>query len=173
MSIVEGDEVIRPDWGRRFLQYFAKFRAVSVVCLTVLPRFFKSLRTRLRLGAKRVERSSRRGYAQCYRRAVLMRYSLRRRVKPGPIVTLVTLILIAAITTLTIQALQRSAESYFTGERLAVLRNLLATIEGALVGATAIGFSVVMIAVQLRRFLKKNILIHLIFAQNRVSVVYG
>jgi len=38
---------------------------------------------------------------------------------------------------------------YFNPERFAALRSLLGTIGGALVGATAIGFSVVMIAVQL------------------------
>ena len=39
--------------------------------------------------------------------------------------------------------------AYFNPERFTLLRNLLATTGGALVGATAIGFSVVMIAVQL------------------------
>jgi hypothetical protein len=61
----------------------------------------------------------------------------------------VILILLIATILLIIPVLQPGLESYFTGERFTVLRNLLATIGGALVGATAIGFSVVMIAVQL------------------------
>jgi hypothetical protein len=44
---------------------------------------------------------------------------------------------------------QTVVEAYFNPERFTLLRNLLATTGGALVGATAIGFSVVMIAVQL------------------------
>jgi hypothetical protein len=63
--------------------------------------------------------------------------------------TLMKSILLIATTLLIIPVLQPGLESYFTSERLTVLRNLLATIGGALVGATAIGFSVVMIAVQL------------------------
>ena len=39
--------------------------------------------------------------------------------------------------------------AYFNPDRFAVLRSLLASTGGALVGATAIGFSVVMVAVQL------------------------
>jgi hypothetical protein len=61
----------------------------------------------------------------------------------------VILILLIATTLLIIPVLQPGLESYFTGECFTVLRNLLATIGGALVGATAIGFTVVMIAVQL------------------------
>jgi hypothetical protein len=45
--------------------------------------------------------------------------------------------------------LQKSVGEYFNAERFAVMRNLFATTGGALIGATAIGFSVVMIAVQL------------------------
>src|SRR6185437_7908250 len=44
---------------------------------------------------------------------------------------------------------QNSVETYFDAERFATLRNVLAIIGGALIGATAIGFSIVMIAVQL------------------------
>src|SRR5262249_3327197 len=60
------------------------------------------------------------------------------------------LILLIAATALITPALQTFVGPYFaTGDRLAVLRNLLATTGAALLGATAIGFSVVMIAVQL------------------------
>jgi hypothetical protein len=62
------------------------------------------------------------------------------------IVTLAVLIIVSAIFVL---PLQQATESYFSGDRLFLLRNLLATTGGALIGATAIGFSVVMIAVQL------------------------
>jgi hypothetical protein len=132
------------------LKYLAKIRAAYVECFAVLSRLFNSSRTRLKLGAKRIGRSTRHGYGRCYRRAVLMRYSLLHwRVRHGRIVAPVILILLIATTLLIIPVLQPGLESYFTGERLAILRNLLATIGGALVGATAIGFSVVMIAVQL------------------------
>lgn len=46
-------------------------------------------------------------------------------------------------------SLQELIGPYFAPPRFEVLRNLLATTGGALIGATAIGFSVVMIAVQL------------------------
>ena len=70
--------------------------------------------------------------------------------KFGRIIMPSIFILLIAATALITPALQAFVEPYFTvAERLAVLRNLLATIGGALIGATAISFSVVMIAVQL------------------------
>jgi hypothetical protein len=70
--------------------------------------------------------------------------------KFGRLVTPGILILLIAATVLITPALQAFVEPYFaTADRLTVLRNLLATIGAALLGATAIGFSVVMIAVQL------------------------
>jgi uncharacterized membrane protein len=81
---------------------------------------------------------------------MLIRYGLLRwKAKLGRIITAVILIPCIATTIRIIPVLQSPIESYFTGERLSILRNLLATVGGALVGATAIGFSVVMIAVQL------------------------
>jgi hypothetical protein len=57
-------------------------------------------------------------------------------------------VLIAGSAALT-PTLQNSVGAYFNVDRFAALRNLFATAGGALIGATAIGFSVVMIAVQL------------------------
>lgn len=100
--------------------------------------------------AARTARAVQRRFALFYRRANLVRSGLRRRMiahrRITIIVTLAILIIVSAIFVL---PLQHVTESYFSGDRLSLLRNLLATTGGALIGATAIGFSVVMIAVQL------------------------
>jgi hypothetical protein len=67
----------------------------------------------------------------------------------GPIVAilLAAFVFISAVET---PAIQRLVVQFFaTGDRLGTLRNLLIALGGALVGATAIGFSVVMLAVQI------------------------
>jgi uncharacterized membrane protein len=67
----------------------------------------------------------------------------RRLIGPAVIVVLIGGSVVVAL------MLQNTIAQYFNAERFAALRNLLATTGGALIGATAIGFSVVMIAVQL------------------------
>lgn len=94
--------------------------------------------------------TARRHLALTERRIILTRYTLQNRLarhgRVGTGIALVALILASYSFAL---AFQGVVESYFTADRLLLLRNLLATTGGALVGATAIGFSVVMIAVQL------------------------
>jgi hypothetical protein len=94
--------------------------------------------------------AARRQLALSERRIILTRYGLQNRLaRHSRIGTSVALIAFIIASYLFAPALQGAVESYFTADRLSLLRNLLATTGGALVGATAIGFSVVMIAVQL------------------------
>ena len=65
------------------------------------------------------------------------------------IVAGIVIIMALIVSFLFAPALQNVVGDYFNSERFPSLRGLLASTGGALVGATAIGFSVVMIAVQL------------------------
>lgn len=92
----------------------------------------------------------RRYLARAERRVLIIGFGaqsyLRRHGRAGTAVALVILIATSAVFA---PALQTAVNTYFDAERFSVLRNLLATTGGALIGATAIGFSIVMIAVQL------------------------
>jgi hypothetical protein len=84
------------------------------------------------------------------RRIILIRYHLQNGlVRYGRVATTVTLLAFIIVSFFFAPVLQNAVEAYFNSERFSLLRGLLATTGGALVGATAIGFSVVMIAVQL------------------------
>jgi hypothetical protein len=85
-----------------------------------------------------------------YRRVIHIRYGIQTRVaKHGRVAIGVTLVAFIIAGFVFAHVFQAAVEAYFNSERFPFLRNLLATTGGALVGATAIGFSVVMIAVQL------------------------
>jgi hypothetical protein len=92
----------------------------------------------------------RRRWALAVRRFTIIQFAFlefaRRYRRAIEIIVLISLIAGSAAMAPT---LQTSIGTYFNPDRFAVLRNLFATIGGALIGATAIGFSVVMIAVQL------------------------
>ncbi|WP_316229602.1 hypothetical protein [Bradyrhizobium sp. SZCCHNR1070] len=84
------------------------------------------------------------------RRLVGLRYDLQGRlVKHRSVIIVLPLIVALILSYLLTPVIQRWMGDYFNPERFTALRGLLATLGGALVGATAIGFSVVMIAVQL------------------------
>jgi hypothetical protein len=104
----------------------------------------------VRFAAKQINKSLRRYSALLFARSSFIRYGMQRRMMMHGrwAITIALIALIIASAGL-LPSFQHSAESYFTIDRLTTLRNLLATIGGALVGATAIAFSVVMIAVQL------------------------
>jgi hypothetical protein len=76
----------------------------------------------------------------------LLQNRFRRR--GAAIVSILFLVFISA-SFLAAPKFQALTAAYLAGEKFGVLRNLLASVGGALIGATAIGFSVVMIAVQL------------------------
>jgi hypothetical protein len=98
----------------------------------------------------RAMKTIRRGVALLYRRANLLRYGFKRRmIARRRILVILVLLMLVVASAILVLPFRQSAETYFSAERLSFLRNMLATIGGALVGATAIGFSVVMIAVQL------------------------
>lgn len=92
----------------------------------------------------------RRNLAHIDRRLIGLRYKLQNRInRHGGIALSVTIVLALTCSYLLAPLVQNSAGEYFNPERFTALRSLLGTIGGALVGATAIGFSVVTIAVQL------------------------
>ena len=69
--------------------------------------------------------------------------------KHGVLVVVICVLFLVATSALLLPYLQSGVQSFFTDARLAILRPLLVALGGALLGATAIGFSVVMLAVQL------------------------
>jgi uncharacterized membrane protein len=92
----------------------------------------------------------RRGYALFWRRYFARYYTLRwiaRNIAAAISILVVAFTILAAIL---VPAVQRTVEPFFmSGDQLAILRNLLVALGGALIGATAISFSVVMFAVQI------------------------
>jgi uncharacterized membrane protein len=100
--------------------------------------------------SKKALRAARRRLALTDRRIILIRYGLQNRLATHRrVATGVTLLTVIIVSFFFAPVLQNAVEAYFNAERFSLLRSLLATTGGALVGATAIGFSVVMIAVQL------------------------
>ncbi len=88
--------------------------------------------------------------ARAERRITLIRFGVQRPLRRhGRALVAAALAILIVVSVVLAPALQASIGAYFDVERFAVLRNLLATTGGALIGATAIGFSIVMIAVQL------------------------
>jgi hypothetical protein len=99
---------------------------------------------------KQTLNAARRRLALTDRRIILIRYGLQNRLaRHGRVATEVILVAFIIVSFFFAPVLQNAVEAYFNTERFPLLRNLFATTGGALVGATAIGFSVVMIAVQL------------------------
>src|SRR5258708_16655848 len=81
---------------------------------------------------------------------ILIRYGLQTRLaRHGRVAIGATIIAFILVGFVFAHVFQTAVDAYFNPERFSSLRNLLATSGGALVGATASGFSVVMIAVQL------------------------
>lgn len=81
---------------------------------------------------------------------ILIRYGLQTRLaRHGRAAIMTALIAFLVVGFVFTHIFQASVEAYFNPDRFTLLRNLLGTTGGALLGATAIGFSVVMIAVQL------------------------
>jgi hypothetical protein len=115
--------------------------------LRALPKRLSSTLRALAAGAKT---SVQRRIALLELQMIRLRFLLqnRSRRRGAAIVSILSLALIA-VSFLAVPKLQSLTAPYLEGEKFNVLRNLLATVGGALIGATAIGFSVVMIAVQL------------------------
>src|SRR5215472_5106358 len=104
----------------------------------------------LRIQRKKTFDGARRHWAQFDRRLIRLRYEIQGRITKHSKAIIGTLMVVApAVSLWFAPLLQNAVGAYFTAERFAVLRSLLASTGGALIGATAIGFSVVMIAVQL------------------------
>ncbi|WP_145927619.1 DUF2254 domain-containing protein [Bradyrhizobium neotropicale] len=113
----------------------------------------RGLRVARRAAALRLKRGvkvARKYLALADRRLIMIHYGVRYRLARWGSAAIVAALIASILASFFFsQALQPALESYFNSERFPLLRNLLATTGGALIGATAIGFSVVMIAVQL------------------------
>jgi len=98
-----------------------------------------------------VVRASRQRQARLWHQYYLARYyAVRLATRHVSVTTatfLMALIFLSAVATPEIQTV--AGKLFATGDRLGTLRNFLVTLGGALVGATAIAFSVVMFAVQM------------------------
>jgi hypothetical protein len=108
-------------------------------------------RTRMRVLARTSRKALRRRLALIWRQINFARFYLSRGMarNRGLLVFALTTLLLAASAALAI-GLRASFDAFFSvGDRIALLRTLLVTLGGALIGATAIGFSVVMFAVQI------------------------
>jgi hypothetical protein len=123
----------------------------SIQCSDAAARWIaRSAERKTKAAARQINKSLRRYSALLYARFSFIRYRMQRRMMMhGRWAITVALIALIVASAVPLPSFQHSVESYFTTDRLSILRNLLATIGGALVGATAIAFSVVMIAVQL------------------------
>jgi hypothetical protein len=127
-----------------------ELRAVIRRKITRTLRALRSLGPVILGQSRRVQQRARRLWAQADRRLILVRYSLQIRLgRHGRAITVAAIIGSLIASFLLAPILQNVVGTYFNTERISLLRGLLATTGGALVGATAIGFSVVMIAVQL------------------------
>jgi Predicted membrane protein (DUF2254) len=105
----------------------------------------------LNRGLTRIQSAVGRAWGMTWHRADIWRYKLLRfTARNGALASLIVLIAAIGASILTIPALEHVLERYFTSEAaLSALRTLLVTLGGALIGATAIAFSVVMFAVQI------------------------
>lgn len=112
--------------------------------------FLQSFKLRTAALRQRAPQIIRRRIALLYRRLNLVRYGAQRQaVLHGFKIVTVLLVLLIVASGAVLSSFQLLLESYFTPERFSLLRGLLATIGGALVGAAAIGFSIILLAVQL------------------------
>ena len=88
--------------------------------------------------AKNGVKAARRRLALIYRRMILVRYGLQTRLaRHGRVAIGVTLAAFIVVGFVLAHVFQTGVEAYFNPERFILLRNLLATTGGALVGATA------------------------------------
>jgi len=123
----------------------AKVRGISSVKSRLLD-----FRSRAVSAGSNLKPALRRRLAAAERQFLIQRFSLLHRVRGRGRVTIAVLLLSIIIASFcALPAIQPAISRYFDETRLAVLRNLLATTGGALIGAAAIAFSIVMIAVQL------------------------
>jgi hypothetical protein len=129
---------------------YVRARRYSRSAMTRFAWAVRSAKGRIRAFAARVPPFLRRRWALGVRRFTIIEFAVQalgRRHRSA--IGITVLIVLIAGSAAVAPTLQNSVGAYFNGDRFAALRNLFATAGGALIGATAIGFSVVMIAVQL------------------------
>ncbi len=107
--------------------------------------------TAIRGWINKANRMLRTGYARLGHRAYYVWYRLTRLVaRHSVIATLASLTVLIAVTASWLPTLQAALEPHFaTTERLGSFRSLIVTTGGALIGAAAIAFSLVMFAMQI------------------------
>ena len=113
-------------------------------------RLSKRLLAKLHSFAADAKLSVKRHIATLELRTIRLRFLLQDRFRRrGAAIASIFFLAFISASFLAAPKFQSLTAAYLAGEKFGVLRNLLATVGGALIGATAIGFSVVMIAVQL------------------------
>jgi hypothetical protein len=118
--------------------------------MPAVKRRWRRYRVWLRRARAKATKSFRRNSAKIQRLLAIIEFRLRQAVSPWRRWIEASFLFIAVGISATLTpVLQQSIRVYFDADRFAALRNLLIAAGGALIGATAIGFSVVMIAVQL------------------------
>jgi hypothetical protein len=128
----------------------SKARAVAQQQATRAARALRAIGPAALALARQVLKGARRRLALTDRHVIVTRYWLQSRfARHGGVATGVAIFILIIASFFLAPVLRNVVEVYFNSERFPLLRGLLATTGGALVGATAIGFSVVMIAVQL------------------------
>jgi hypothetical protein len=117
---------------------------------TTVKRKARRSQRLLRVRGKKAFDGARRHLAQVDRRLIRLRYEMQSRVARRSRAIISAVMIVAPVVSFWLAPTwQDAVGAYFNPERFAVLRSLLSSTGGALVGATAIGFSVVMVAVQL------------------------
>jgi hypothetical protein len=116
--------------------------------MPTFKRRWRRYRSWLRRANARAAKSLRRKFAKIERLLAIIEFRLRHALSRWRRWIEASFLLLAVgISAALTPALQKSIGAYFDVDRFAALRNLLVAVGGALIGATAIGFSVVMIAV--------------------------
>ena len=116
-------------------------RALALKARTAIGRKTTLALRSLRVQANKALEYARRHLALLERRLIRLRYDLQSRLmRHGGIAAGITIIVALVLSLLSAPIVQNPVGDYFNAERFAVLRGLLSTIGGALVGATAIGF---------------------------------
>lgn len=122
----------------------------------IIPKMLELLKTPLntvkdtiRLSTQKVSVLVARGIAQLWQKFYWARFRVSNQmVRRGYIAVLAVILLLIGTSAYFAPLLQRVLEPYFDQNRISVLRDLFLALGGALIGATAIAFSLVMFAMQ-------------------------
>ncbi|MEA2840780.1 MAG: hypothetical protein QOF41_2110 [Methylobacteriaceae bacterium] len=141
---------VRPYFARKLRISKLAFRRLVILPARRMARASTATYSALRTKAASAPQRARLLWLQAERHAALLNLYIRPSIQRyGGRATVAFLLFLIVITAAIEPTIQAALGPYFDMERFSTLRNLLATMGGALVGATTIGFSIVTIALQL------------------------